>query len=143
MTGDGTSQLPTPAPAVVPETERFWAATAEGKLVLPKCDVCATVIWYPKGICPECGSLDIGWVEASGEGVVYTFTVSRRGEGAYREATPFVLAYVELDEGPRVMTNIVGCPPESVRIGLRVRAVFHDTGQGSALVRFAPWSAER
>jgi uncharacterized protein len=135
---DGFPQLPTPAPAVVPETEPFWAATAQGKLVLPKCAACETIIWYPKGLCTECGSVDIGWVEASGEGAVYTFSISRRGEGAYREATPFVLAYVELDEGPRVMTNIVGCSPESVRIGLRVRAVFDDTGEGSALVRFAP-----
>ena len=138
MSDGGYPHLPSPAPAVVPETESFWAATGRGKLVLPECAACATIIWYPKGICPECGSLDIGWVEASGEGEVYTFTVSRRGEGAYRDAGPFVLAYVELDEGPRVMTNIVGCSPESVRIGLRVRAVFDDTGQGSALVRFAP-----
>jgi uncharacterized OB-fold protein len=138
MSDSSPSQLPTPAPAVVPETEAYWAATAEGKLVLPRCAACDTVIWYPKGICTECGSLDIGWVEATGEGVVYTFTISRRGEGAYREAGPFVLAYVELDEGPRVMTNIVGCPPESVQIGQRVRAVFDDTGQGNALVRFAP-----
>ncbi len=138
MSDGGRPELPTPAPAVVPETEAFWAATSQGKLVLPKCAACDTVIWYPKGICTECGSLDIGWIEASGEGEVYTFSISRRGEGAYRDAGPFVLAYVELDEGPRVMTNIVGCSPESVRIGLRVRAVFHDTGQGSALVRFAP-----
>ena len=138
MSGGGQPQLPTPAPAVLPEAEPFWAATARGELLLPKCAACATIIWYPKGICPKCGSLDIGWIEASGEGEVYTFTVSRRGEGAYREAGPFVIAYVELDEGPRVMTNIVGCSPESVRIGLRVRAVFDDTGQGNALVRFAP-----
>ena len=138
MSEAGDPQLPAPAPEVVPETEPFWAATAEGKLLLPKCAACETVIWYPKGICTECGSLDIGWIEASGEGEVYTFAISRRGEGPYREATPFVLAYVELDEGPRMMTNIVDCSPESVTIGLRVRAVFHDTGQGNALVRFAP-----
>ncbi|MEU0302932.1 Zn-ribbon domain-containing OB-fold protein [Streptomyces sp. NPDC006175] len=130
--------LPAPPPTVVPETEQFWAATAKGTLLLPQCAACATIIWYPKGICTGCGSLDIGWTEASGEGEIYTFSISRRGEGDYREAGPFVLAYVELDEGPRVMTNIVGCSPESVRIGLRVRAVFDDTGEGTALVRFAP-----
>ncbi|MGW0246564.1 Zn-ribbon domain-containing OB-fold protein [Nocardia goodfellowii] len=137
-TTDGYPALPAPAPAVAPETEPFWAATARGTLLLPKCGACAAIIWYPKGLCTECGSLDIGWIEARGEGVIYTFTITRRGMGAYREVGPYVLAYVELDEGPRVMTNIVGCDPESLRIGQRVRAVFDDTGQGSALVRFVP-----
>jgi uncharacterized OB-fold protein len=83
----------------------------------------------------------VSWVEASGRGSVYSFTINRRGQAdlpAYRQVGPYVLAYVELDEGPRVMTNIVDCDPDSVRIGQRVEVVFHDTGQGSALVRFRP-----
>jgi uncharacterized OB-fold protein len=130
--------LPAPAPTPSPETAEFWSATAEGRLLLKRCNDCATVIWYPKALCPQCHSMDTSWFDAAGTGHVYSFTVSRRGEGAYREAAPYVLAYVELDEGPRLMTNIVDCDPETVSVGQRVRVVFDDTGEGSALIRFAP-----
>lgn len=129
--------LPAPAPVKLPETEEFWAATAQGKLLLRRCDDCGTVIWYPRPYCPACASLSTSWFEASGRGSVYTYTVVHRSvvEG-YREAVPYVLAYVELDEGPRVMTNIVDCPPGEVTVGMAVRVVFEDTGDGSALYRF-------
>jgi uncharacterized OB-fold protein len=133
--------LPAPAPFVLPEVKRFWDATAEGHLMLPKCSDCGTVIWYPRPFCPECASLKIDWIQASGRGTIYSFTVNRRGTAdlsAYREAGTYVLAYVELEEGPRMMTNIVDCDPDSVRIGQAVELVFHDTGQGSALARFRP-----
>lgn len=133
--------LPAPAPVVLPEVKQFWDATAEGRLMLPRCGDCQTVIWYPRPYCPACASLNIGWFEASGRGSIYSFTVNRRGQAdlsAYREAGTYVLAYVELEEGPRVMTNIVDCDPDSVKIGQSVELVFHDTGQGTALARFRP-----
>lgn len=133
-----TTELPAPAPVVNAETEAFWAATAQGRLLLPRCRTCGIATWYPRGLCPSCGATDIEWAEASGRGTIYSFTVIRRGEGAYREATPYVLAYVELDEGPRVLTNIVDCEPEAVQVGQTVDVVFHDTGEGNALVRFRP-----
>ena len=127
--------LPTPAPKPTSETETFWAGTAEGKLLLARCDVCATVIWYPRSFCPACASRSTTWIEASGRGTVYSFTIVRRGVGAYKESAPFVVAYVELEEGPRVMTNIID-DPETVEVGMAVEVVFHDTGEGSALYRF-------
>jgi uncharacterized protein len=133
--------LPAPAPFVLPEVKRFWDATAEGRLLLPRCEDCGTIIWFPRPFCPECASLKIEWIEASGRGTVYSFTINRRGTAdlpAYREAGIFVLSYVELEEGPRIMTNVVDCDPESVRIGQAVQLVFHDTGQGTALARFRP-----
>jgi uncharacterized protein len=133
--------LPAPAPQVMPEIKTYWDATAEGRLLLPRCEDCQTVVWYPRPFCPECASLRIGWFEASGRGHVYSFTVNRRGQAdlpAYREAGQYVLAYVELEDGPRVMTNIVECDPDGVAIGQKVEAVFHDTGQGTALLRFKP-----
>jgi uncharacterized OB-fold protein len=136
--------LPAPAPFVLPEVKQFWDATAEGRLLLPKCQDCGTVIWYPRPFCPECASLKIDWIPASGRGTVYSFTVNRRGTAdlpAYREAGQYVLAYVELEEGPRMMTNIVDCDPETVKIGQAVELVFHDTGQGTALPRFRPAGA--
>jgi uncharacterized OB-fold protein len=133
--------LPAPAPFVLPEVKTFWDATAEGKLLLPKCAECGTVIWFPRPFCPNCASTSVEWIQASGRGTVYSFTVNRRGVAdmsAYRNAGEYVLAYVELEEGPRMMTNIVDCDPNSVRIGQKVELVFHDTGEGTALARFRP-----
>ena len=130
--------LPAPAPVVNVETRPFWDATAEGRLLLVRCDGCGVTIWYPRGFCPECRSTATSWFEASGRGQIYSFTVVRRGEGPYREAGPYVLAYVELDEGPRIMTNIVGAEHAALRIGQPVEVVFHDTGEGPALPRFRP-----
>ena len=82
--------------------------------------------------------MDTEWVAASGRGRVYSYTVNHRGEGAYQDSAPFVLAYVELDEGPRIMTNIVGADDADLAVGLPVEVVFHDTGEGSARPRFRP-----
>jgi len=128
--------LPAPAPAVNPETENFWAATAAGRLLLKRCLDCGSVIWYPRVICPDCSSLHTEWFEASGRGRVYSYTVNHRGEGAYTGRAPFVLAYVELDEGPRMLTNIVGAADAELAVEAPVEVVFHDTGEGSALPRF-------
>ena len=102
---------------------------------------CQAVIWYPRPFCPACASTHVEWIEASGRGTVYSFTVNRRGQADladYKDAGVYVLAYVELAEGPRMMTNIVDCDPDTVRIGQAVEVVFHDTGQGTALPRFRP-----
>lgn len=136
MTTDG---LPTPAPTVSPEARPYWEAAAQGRLLLPSCDACDLVIWYPRGVCPACGSTRITWEEASGRGTVYSYTVVRRGGvGPYRGAEPYVLAYVELEEGPIVMTNIVDCDPAALAVGDPVEAVFASTDDGPALVRFRP-----
>jgi uncharacterized protein len=132
------TNLPAPEPTVTEETKPFWDATAEGRLLLKRCDACGSFIWYPRGICPACGSFETSWVEASGRGSIYSYTINRRADGAYRGALPYVLAYVELEEGPRVLTNIVGCDPESLEIGQPVRVVFEDTGAGTALPRYTP-----
>jgi hypothetical protein len=141
MTSVSDKVLPAPAPFVLPEVKPFWDATARGELVLPKCTACGTLIWYPRPFCPKCASTSVEWVPASGRGTIYSFTVNRRGVAdlsAYREAGVYVLAYVELEEGLRMMTNVVDCDPDSVRIGQKVELVFHDTGEGNALPRFRP-----
>ncbi len=130
--------LPAPAPDVNPETAPFWAATARGELLVKQCEDCAGLIWYPRSVCPECGSPRTRWQPVSGRGRVYSYTVNHRGEGRYRDRGPYVLAYVELDEGPRLMTNIVGAGEGELAVGLPVEVTFHDTGEGSALPRFQP-----
>jgi uncharacterized protein len=136
LTTQSQPALPAPPPPVNPETREFWTATASGELLLKRCLDCDNVIWYPRALCPECGSMRTEWFEASGRGRIYSYTVNHRGEGAYQGQPPFVLAYVELDEGPRMMTNIVGAEPADLSIGAPVTVVFHDTGAGTALPRF-------
>jgi uncharacterized OB-fold protein len=135
------STLPAPAPLVTQANAAFWAATAEGRFQLQKCNACDTVIWFPRRECPSCWTNDLSTFDACGRGTIYSFAVIRKGAMAYKEAGPFVVAYVELAEGPRVMTNIVDCPVDDVRVGMDVEVVWHDTGQGNALYRFRPVTA--
>jgi uncharacterized OB-fold protein len=130
--------LPAPPPPVNPETKPFWDATTQGRLLLVRCRTCQSVIWYPRAICPACSSTETEWFEASGRGTVYSYTVNHRGDGPYRQAAPYVLAYVELEEGPRVMTNLVEVDHDQLAVGMPVEAVFSDTGEGNALYRFKP-----
>ena len=130
--------LPTPAPMVTSTTKEFWDATARGEFLLQRCDDCDLVVWFPRTHCPGCATTSLPTFRAAGGGVVYSHTIIRKVGNDYRDAVPFVVAYVELDEGPRIMTNIVGCEPEEVSVGMRVEMVFHDTGEGNALYRFRP-----
>jgi len=137
VTDDSVTELPTKPPRTNEDSAPFWAATGEGRLTLQRCTACDTVIWWPRSLCPECSSFDLEWFDATGEGTVYSYTVVHQSQGRrWNEATPYVLAYVELDEGPRLMTNIVDCDPADVAIDSNVRVVFHDTGEGNALPRF-------
>jgi uncharacterized OB-fold protein len=130
-------ELPVPAPAINPETKPFWDATTEGRLLLRRCTGCQGVIWYPRSICPDCWSSDTEWFDASGRGTVYSYTVNHKGEGPYRDAGPYVLAYVELDEGPRIMTNILTDDYAALEVGRGVEVAFSPTPDGeAALPRF-------
>ncbi|MFI0405618.1 Zn-ribbon domain-containing OB-fold protein [Actinomadura sp. 3N508] len=132
-------------PADFTSNETFWTATAEGRLLLPRCESCATVIWYPRPFCPRCGGRHVTWFPASGEATVYSYTVVRKARGEYRDLTPYVVAYVELAEGPRILTNIVGCDPSEVSIGQPVTLMFDPPEEGAAagprLYRFRPHPA--
>ena len=133
------SALPTKPPRPTPETQPFWDAAAAGRIELARCDECGLIPWYPRSICPNCQSSSRTWEQLSGRGTVYSYSVTRAGGSrAWREHLPYVVAYVQLDEGPIIMTNIVDCDPETVRIDMAVSAVFDATEDGAALVRFAP-----
>jgi len=129
--------LATPVPEIAPELTEFWSATTEGRLLIRRCTACGEAHWYPRTVCPFCHSTATVWEEASGRGTVYTFSVVRRGLGDYGTA-PYVLAYVQLTEGPRMMTNIVDCPVEAVAVGQQVEVVFHRASDDAALPRFRP-----
>jgi len=116
--------LPTRAGRPNHETAAFWDGCLNSQLVLPRCDACSEFIWYPRRFCPFCASTDVTDVAVSGRGTIYSFTVIRKGVGPFRDAAPYVLAYVELDEGPRIQTNIIGVDPDTVHIGQPVHVVF-------------------
>jgi uncharacterized OB-fold protein len=130
--------LPTRPARRTKETAPFWDAAGQGRLVLPRCVACDEYIWYPRRFCPFCGSREVTWVEVSGRGVVYAHTTVRKGMGPYAAVGPYVLAYVELDEGPRILTNVVGIEPSAVACGMPVVAVFDPAGDADAVVRFRP-----
>ena len=129
--------LPCPVPIINPETEAFWSATLEGRLLLSRCDMCEEIIWYPRPFCPRCGTWGTSWIEAVGRGTVYAFTVVRGGDGEYRGVV-YTLAYVELVEGPRILTNIVSADISEVYVGMPVEVVFERTEGQAALPRFRP-----
>lgn len=107
--------LPTPDET----TEEFWAATAEGKLLIKNCRDCGRFHAYPRPFCPHCWSEHVDWIEASGRASLYTFSIVRQNDlPPFREWLPYVAAVVELEEGPRLMTNIIDCPVDDVRIGM-------------------------
>jgi uncharacterized OB-fold protein len=115
----------------------YWDATREGRLVLPWCTDCDHAFWYPREVCPRCFGSAIEWREASGRGTVYACTVEHSGQTRALEP-PYVVALVDLDEDVRVMTNVVGCPPEAVTVGLGVRVVWEPLSDGRQLVLFEP-----
>jgi uncharacterized OB-fold protein len=135
------SQLPSRPPIVNDDTRPFWDATAGGRIHLPRCETCDLVIWYPRHHCPDCQG-DVTWVDVSGRGTIYSYTIVRRGaSGSWREHPNYVIAYVELEEGPRLLTNIVEADPDALGVGDRVEVVFDDTGEGNSLLRFRPAKA--
>jgi uncharacterized protein len=117
-------------PETNPETKPFFDGAAQGKLMLPKCGACGRTHWYPRGICPHCFSQDLRWTEASGNGKVYSFSVMKRSE------TPYAIAYVTLDEGTTMMTNIVDCDLDSIKIGQPVKLKFVPSDGGPPMPMF-------
>lgn len=121
-----------PAPAVYPETQAFWEAAAQGKLLVKRCAGCGEYHHYPRSICPFCFSARTEWRQASGAGTIYSYSVMRRAE------VPYVIAYVTLDEGVSMLTNIVRCDPDAVRIGQRVKVSFVPSDGGPPVPMFTP-----
>ena len=116
----------------------YWEGAARGVLLLPHCAVCAETFWPPRARCPVCAAT-VAWREASGRGVVHTFTVVRQAsQPAFEAQVPYVVAMIELAEGPRLMSRIVGCGVDAVHIGMPVRVMFADAGDGLVVPMFAP-----
>jgi uncharacterized protein len=121
-----------PSPAATVETQLFWSAAREGRLVVPTCTACGRAHWYPRAICPFCGSEQVQWRDASGRGSIYTFSVMRRAK------EPYAIAYVTLAEGPTLLTNMVDCDFDALAIGQPVSVVFKETENGQPVPMFRP-----
>lgn len=128
-----------PLPRVDEETKGYWEACRRHELYIQRCRNCGTKRHYPRAVCPTCLSDDTEWLRCAGTGSVYTFTVTHQNQSpGFRDELPYVLAYVELDEGLRLLTNIVDCPADAVHIGMRVTVVFEDVTDEIAIPRFRP-----
>ncbi len=121
-----------PSPVKNPETVPFWDAAAKGSLLLKTCRSCSQPHFYPRTICPFCNSDDTAWQTASGRGTIYSWSVMRRAPD------PWAIAYVTLEEGPTIMSNIVECDFDALRIGQQVEVVFVAAEDGSAVPMFRP-----
>lgn len=126
------SQRVIPSPPMSVENEAFWAAANEGKLMIPRCKDTGQFFWYPRNLSPFTLSNNVEMVEASGKGTIYTYSVMRRADPQY------VIAYVTLEEGITMMTNIVDCDFDTVAVGQAVELDFYETENGQKVPVFKP-----
>jgi uncharacterized OB-fold protein len=128
-----------PLPEIDEENRPWWEALQRHELYVQKCRDCGDIRSYPRALCTECLSSRTEWVRASGAGKVYTFTVTCQNQApGFRETLPYIMAYVELAEGVKMLTNLVDCRPEEVKIGMPVEVVFDDVTPEVTLVKFRP-----
>lgn len=123
---------PLPTPPVYPDNDDFWAAANQDLLLVPRCRDCGRTHWYPRPFCPHCRSDELEWTKASGMGTIYSVSTNRRVK------IPYAIAYVTLDEGTTMLTNIVDADLDQVRIGDRVQVVFKPTEDGQKVPMFRP-----
>lgn len=121
-------------------SETFWRATADERLLYQSCRECERSQFFPRSWCHYCGSDDVDWRESSGVGHVHTFTVIRRATELpwFESEVPYVVAYVELEEGFRICSNVVGCEPEAIECGTAVEVTFERVTDSIALPAFEP-----
>jgi len=131
-----------PLPTPDHESAEFWRRVAAHALALQRCAGCGTVRFYPRALCPECLSDRVEWLPVSGRATVYSFTVCHRpAAAAFAAATPYIVALVDLDEGARLLSNLVDCAPAQARVGMPVTLLYEDVTPGLALYKFRPAGA--
>lgn len=126
---------PLPRPTQI--TQPFWDAARAGRIDIPSCKKCNTLQFYPRAICTTCMHDEFDWKTCAGTGHIYTYTVNNRAANSYMKGkTPYVVAVVELDEGVRMMANIIETQIEEVKIGAKVQVVFEPVSDDITLVQF-------
>ena len=123
------------------ESQPFWDAARDGRLLIKRCAACGRAHHYPRPFCPYCWSRNVIWEQAAGTGTVYTFSVVYRNDlPPFNERVPYVAAVVELDEGPRMMTNVVDCDVDDVTVGMPVEVTFRAIDDTVTVPVFRPAS---
>ncbi|MFP6774330.1 MAG: Zn-ribbon domain-containing OB-fold protein [Alphaproteobacteria bacterium] len=133
---------PLPKP-MTPEAKPYWDGLREGKLMLPECNDCGKAFFYPRIACPHCHSRNVGWMQASGKGKLYSFQIAYRAlNPAFKIPPPYVLAMVELEEGPRLMSNLINveADPEVIKCDMAVEVVFEKQTDEVTIPLFQPAS---
>lgn len=126
-------------PAPTPETQPFWDGCAAGELRIQRCLDCGKPYFYPRPVCPGCGSTNVEWFTASGDATLYSYVINYRPAPGFEDDAPYAIAVVQLAEGPRMMTNLVGVPntPEELVLDMPLRVTFERRGDVS-LPLFTP-----
>jgi uncharacterized protein len=125
-------------PEILPDHEPFWGSVRRHAMELQRCDRCGAFRFIPSERCP-CGSGASTWTQIAGTGEVYTYTVVHRAPTpAYQAEVPYVIVHVTIDEGPRLISNLIGCDPEGVGVGMAVQLVYEDVTPELTLYKFAP-----
>ena len=129
-----------PKPVPTPETKPYWDAAKRHVLMVQRCEDCGHCYFYPRPLCPECLSRRVVWIECSGRGTLHTFVINYRPPRNFPVQEPFVIAMVQLDEGPRILSNVVEieADPKSVHCDMPVEVVFDDITPEIALPKFRP-----
>ncbi len=129
---------PKPLPLPTPTSQPFWDGLAEEKVILQRCDDCRGWVFYPRSHCSNCLSPNLVWTEVSGDGHVYTYTIAHRPTAPhFADASPQLIAVVELQEGVRLNSVIVDATPDELQVGMAVKPVYHKDGD-STLLYFRP-----
>lgn len=119
-----------PIPRPTAETAPFWEGCRRGELLYQRCRACGHAQFYPRSLCAACSATDLEWLPSSKRGTIHSFTVVQRAPTeAFKADVPYVLALVDLEEGFRMMLNVLGASPDQVRIGQPVRIVFEARGE--------------
>jgi uncharacterized OB-fold protein len=130
---------PLPRPLSTELTRPFWEAARRHELVMPRCKTCAHLFFYPRSECPHCFSTNLEWVQVSGRGRLHSYTIVQQpANPAFRDDVPYVYAVVQLEEGPRIVSNVVQCDPDTLRVDMPLEAVFDDVTPEWTLVKFKP-----
>jgi len=125
-------------PKPTPETQHYWDGTKQGELRLQKCDSCHSTYFPPRPFCPECGAREVSVVTASGRGTLYSYVINHLPSPGFEP--PFAIAVVELEEGPRLMSNIVDCEqtPEALQLDMALEVTFERLSDDITLPQFRP-----